>query len=347
VNKLAYAFCAIAAWLTPACIAGLLGWSGIWGAGSAFTDFLIPIPVAGGALHVPSFLALLFAMRAHGILQPRAAALLRAVLVGTAGIGAAALLDLEALHARLTTDLVQYSLPTSDNPLGLFLLTDALWGLAWTVRTPAWRTAALPAIGIACALPAAYVAWTLASNPRVDAPFLPGRSVPTEVRGDETTYVFTRLATDAPTFRAQVLEYVAHYRPESDVNVSDLAVFFTDSLGTAHTGDGAPVLVTLCLYEDGTSERWLPGRGDCFTTHESFDDRLRAAFDALPPGTPRDIGEFLIDDGLCAGYVRTPELQDGLARAYRCHRFERAARLEELARRHPPEVLARYVTSAP
>ena len=43
------------AWVTPAIIAEILGWRGIWGSGSAFGDALIPIPVAGGCLHVVSF----------------------------------------------------------------------------------------------------------------------------------------------------------------------------------------------------------------------------------------------------------------------------------------------------
>ena len=49
----------ILAWITPALIAGALGWSGIWGAGSALVEYLIPMPVAGGVLHVPSFAVLI------------------------------------------------------------------------------------------------------------------------------------------------------------------------------------------------------------------------------------------------------------------------------------------------
>lgn len=45
----------ILAWITPAVIAEALGWSGIWGGGSALGDYPTPIPVAGGVLHVPSF----------------------------------------------------------------------------------------------------------------------------------------------------------------------------------------------------------------------------------------------------------------------------------------------------
>ena len=35
------AFFLVLAWITPAFIAGMLGWSGIWGAGSALVEYLI------------------------------------------------------------------------------------------------------------------------------------------------------------------------------------------------------------------------------------------------------------------------------------------------------------------
>jgi hypothetical protein len=44
------------AWVTPAFIGGMLGWKGMWGAGNAFVEYLIPIPLAGGVFHVPSFI---------------------------------------------------------------------------------------------------------------------------------------------------------------------------------------------------------------------------------------------------------------------------------------------------
>ncbi len=39
--------------------ADALGWRGVWGSGPALVDYLIPITVAGGALHVPSFVVML------------------------------------------------------------------------------------------------------------------------------------------------------------------------------------------------------------------------------------------------------------------------------------------------
>jgi len=45
----------ILAWMAPPLVAGALGWRGVWGSGSALVDYMIPVPVAGGVLHVPSF----------------------------------------------------------------------------------------------------------------------------------------------------------------------------------------------------------------------------------------------------------------------------------------------------
>jgi hypothetical protein len=40
------------AWVLPAAIAGALGWRGIWGSRSAFGDYLLPLPMAAGFLHL-------------------------------------------------------------------------------------------------------------------------------------------------------------------------------------------------------------------------------------------------------------------------------------------------------
>ena len=46
----------VGVWITPAVVAGMLGWPGIWGGGSAFGDLILPAPITGGIIHVPSFL---------------------------------------------------------------------------------------------------------------------------------------------------------------------------------------------------------------------------------------------------------------------------------------------------
>ena len=70
------------AWPMPALIAGALGWKGIWGSGSALFDFLIPIPVAGGALHVPSFVVCGLIVLNMRFAEEESAARMRAFLIG-------------------------------------------------------------------------------------------------------------------------------------------------------------------------------------------------------------------------------------------------------------------------
>ncbi len=55
MNKSRLLLLTLVAWPLPALIAGALGWQGVWGSGSAMTDYLIPIPVAGGVFHLPTF----------------------------------------------------------------------------------------------------------------------------------------------------------------------------------------------------------------------------------------------------------------------------------------------------
>src|SRR5262245_6062241 len=96
-----FAVWAAFAWLAPAAIAGGLGWKGIWGSGSAFVDYIIPIPVAGGVLHVPSFAvtSVIVFTQPWRILGGYA----RGILLAGALIGVATLLDLDRLHLAATT----------------------------------------------------------------------------------------------------------------------------------------------------------------------------------------------------------------------------------------------------
>jgi hypothetical protein len=107
-------------------IAGAMGWSSVWGSGSALGDYLIPIPVAGGALHVPSFLvcsAILWNM-------PRVSALaaghMRAFLLGVALAGVLLPLKVNAIWLAYNT---QSSVPKGiwqNNPLSLTRTDPAL-----------------------------------------------------------------------------------------------------------------------------------------------------------------------------------------------------------------------------
>ena len=75
------------AWPLPAVLAGALGWQGVWGSGSALVDYLIPLPVAGGALHVPSFLCCGLAVARLPSLGLVGASRVRAALIGVTLVG--------------------------------------------------------------------------------------------------------------------------------------------------------------------------------------------------------------------------------------------------------------------
>ena len=71
------------AWLLPALLGHALGWSGLWG-GAALPDLLWPLPVAGGALHVPSFVLCAVLVKLLPGASDRVAARLQALLLGLA-----------------------------------------------------------------------------------------------------------------------------------------------------------------------------------------------------------------------------------------------------------------------
>jgi hypothetical protein len=56
----------------------------------------------------------------------------------------------------------------------------------------------------------------------------------------------------------------------------------------------------LCLYEDGTTARWLPGEGDCLQGHTTFATRVARHAATLPPDTPRVVREHLAARAACA-----------------------------------------------
>ncbi|MBK7473659.1 MAG: hypothetical protein IPI73_26500 [Betaproteobacteria bacterium] len=125
------------AWPLPALVAGALGWSSIWGSGSALGDYLIPIPVAAGALHVPSFVLCGLVVWIMPSLGARAAGLLRALLIGAALAGLLWLLKLDDILLAWQTHSTLSGSPWQQNPLGLFVLSDALIALLFTAGASA------------------------------------------------------------------------------------------------------------------------------------------------------------------------------------------------------------------
>ena len=119
----------VLAWLTPALIAEMLGWRGVWGGGGAFGDYIIPIPVAGGAMHVPSFVVLAVVVFANRRRTEAGRSFLPLFAFCIAAAGLAAMLDFDRLNSWLFTDYEPSGSPFrfDSNPFFLFVTTDALW----------------------------------------------------------------------------------------------------------------------------------------------------------------------------------------------------------------------------
>lgn len=325
MSKSAFIAFALVLWVTPAVLAGMFGWPGIWGSGSAFGDLIVPAPITGGIFHVPTFVAALVIARLYPGLSDAATAFLRASLIAAALVGLAQLINLERLYLHLTTDLEASAFRLHRNYFGLCLMTDAAVSWLWlsALRRPTLRWPFK--LSIALLPPLAAATMILATSPRLGEDFLHGRPGHLQQRGDSTFWVYTRLSPDAPGFRAAALAYVDDWRPERRANTQDLAVYFTDSLHTAreYDPDGEP-LATLCLYEDGTPSSWHSGRGDCFTHHENFHERIDRLFDELPAELPRDVRNYRVALEVCSGHEVPEQYSDNEADNY-C----RYARLDE------------------
>lgn len=281
------------AWLLPALLGHALGWSGLWG-GAALPDLLWPLPVAGGALHVPSFVLCAVLVKLIPGASDRVAARLQALLLGLALAGLLWLLRLDGMWVSWRSGGNWPGWQWASNPLGLFLLCDATLALLVTARWPSLSLLRDPVAAVLLALPlVAPIAMTARSG-LVTEPFLMGHSRPGDVRGDEVLMIYTRLDMQAPDFQARALAWADRYHPSRDLNADDTAVLFADSHEAAQRMETARARQTLCLYEDGTPPLWLPGGQPqaCFDRHLSFQERLMAARAAQPAGRPEEVTAY-------------------------------------------------------
>lgn len=305
-RKLVFVLWAVLAWPLPAAIAGALGWKGIWGSGSAFADFLIPMPVAGGALHLPSFLLVSLIL----FTQPWAGRLggyVRGLLFAGTLVGIVTLLDLDKLQLAVTTDLLSGRF-WQENPLGLFIVSDCviaqLFVGALGGRSPedarAWGISVLAALSIA----ALYAAVSLQADPRQKNPFVHAGAREGTTRGDEMIFYYSKLPLGSEAFRAAAAPLLEQYHPRSNINTEDIALFFFDTLATAQSQNKDGAKYTVCLYQDGTPSVWARGSHDCFSDHETFSERLEKAFRVQPAALPQDVRLWRARHEACLG--RTP-----------------------------------------
>lgn len=269
----------ILAWITPALVAELLGWRGTWGGGGAFVDLIIPIPVAGGTMHVPSFvvLALVVLAQRH---NDAVRSYLPVVAFAIAAAALAAMLDYDRLNSWLFTDYTPHGSPfrLDSNPLFLFIVTDALWaGLYLNMlgrRVPAAAWLALPLA------PLLVIAGN-AMNYKTGGPvFKIGPGIPGMSRGEESSMIYTSAPYDERVYLGW-LENSSLLPPWENANTEHEAILFTNSLQVQKefwkfdaAQDHASVVATICLYEEDRSIEPYSGYQDCFGGRETAEETI-------------------------------------------------------------------------
>lgn len=313
-------------WLTPAVIAGMLGWSGIWGSGPAFIDYLVPFPVAGGIFHLPGFC--IAAILIQGVdkwdrHQLRWVPLLAAVVM----LAAATLqLDFRDLNDWLFTNYKPYGSPLSfdNNPLYLFIMTDAFWVMSYYlargVHSPLRSFLVLPLV------PLALVALQAGHYQATGAEFRYGYTMPGVIRGQEHIWVYSPVPYEAARFR-QWLEHDAPItRPWNTPNAEHTAVYFTQDMQSIRLRDREQrdgIVATICLYEEDRSFRAGPGYVDCFTDRKTVMQKLSALMSDESTGFGRDIDLWYANARLCQGVIIPDDYSPDIELLDLCHGFYR------------------------
>jgi hypothetical protein len=305
----------LVAWMLPPLIAAALGWEGIWGSGSALIDYLIPIPVAGGMFHVPSFLICTLAVVRAPLLGEVGASRVRAALLGMTLAGVLLLLNLQGMLFASQVGSTFAGSTWQQNPVGLFLLSDGLLALAFTVRAPQRPFVRLEALTVLLGLLPAVLPVAMAwPRPMDDQPFRLGGGRFAGARFDETVVVYSHIQIHQAGFRKRAQDWASApssmVHPRFHIDSEDTAVMFTNDADAANLGDVAHVGATLCLYEDGTEPVWLDGAGDCFANHLSFSELIELGAVKRATDEPLEVRRYLAARELCAGRV-APESPPG------------------------------------
>ena len=301
----------ILAWVTPAIIAGMLGWKGIWGTGSAFGDYLIPIPVAGGVFHVPSFLVAAYIILYSRNLPVSITRYLPVMAFAVFFIVQSLQLDFERINSWLFTDYSPYGSPFrfDSNPIYLFVATDALWiGIYALVKgysTPLRYWLLLPLIPIAIIGLHAFSYQT--SGPS----FKMGGSMSGKARGDQLNLVYTSAIYDEKAFLdwLETKEYFA--RPWHSVNSEHVSIIFTNSMQVLKWRkfdeiESNNTVATFCLYEEDRALITHKGYYDCFKDRKTVEEKIKALVSREVTGLGSNIDYWYARVQLCDG-VEIPE----------------------------------------
>lgn len=340
MNKWGFAAFAILMWVLPAFIAGALGWPGVWGGGSAFSDLILPAPITGGFFHIPTFVAALLIVKAYPAFSDRAAVIARAVLIATLVIGLLQLIDLERLVQAVTTDRRGRALRMERNYFGLFMASDALVALTWVLRRRLEQQNWLLTSAVILVPVILFLMSDFSGLGRVGEPFQYGRPAHGSSRGDGELWVYAQIEPDAEDFRGAARAFVDIYDPRERSDMDDVAVFFTDSLDAAKNDPNGEVFRTLCLYEDGTPEQWHEGKADCFTNHDSFTDQFGRRTDELFEMVPSDVAIYVVLTEFCDGIEIVDRNFAGNSHLEFCFGKDLDAKRAELAEKYGEAELA-------
>ncbi|MEN7341416.1 MAG: hypothetical protein AAAFM81_00680 [Pseudomonadota bacterium] len=316
---------AIVVWLTPALIAGAAGCRGVWGSGSALFDYLLPLPVSGGVLHVPSFAVFLamYLMARDGTVLARWVAILAfAVALGAL----AAMVDAERLNAVLFTDYAPAgsAIRFSKNPFLLFVLTDAFWLGVLTIglsRAPiaAWSITVLSPLLVLATGVIGYVTGGPVLEP------IAGQSG--ERRGQEQVLIYTNQPYDEQRF-LDSLAAAGVLMPWESANAEHTQFVFTASRQQTARRDYQGIteektVATICAYEEDRSLAAYAGLHPCFADRPVFVERLNRRIAEQPQWMAKDVAAWHAGASLCRGVDMTIDATMSIARNDHCRRQRR------------------------
>ena len=306
-------------WVTPAIIAEMLGWKGIWGSGSALIDYLIPIPVAGGVLHVPGFVIAALVVLKLDKWQGSAAQWVPLIALAVLLLALTLQLELDSLNAWLFTDFEPGSsmLRFGENPLLLFMATDAFWVALYSLLLGQARN--LRYMLILPLVPLMTIGAVMLSYKTTAPEFRYGTSVHGETRGDEIVLIYTQNRYNEKLFRDWLNSASNIMPPWDSIDAGHQAVLFTRSMQAveyARVDDHDNIVATICRYEENREVIAYFEYEDCFIDRHNFNELMQISRDNTDTGLGRELDEWYAQAKLCdglqmpAGYVQGVEAID-------------------------------------
>ena len=337
-------------WFTPAMIAGMLGWSGIWGTGSAFIEYLIPIPVAGGAFHIPGLIISFLALK---ILNNEDSAINHYIGYGAFALFVVMLalhIDFPRFYTWLVTDYQPHGSPIrfDSNAFYLFTITDAFW--IWVYALAKGARLDKSNILIAMLIPPAVLILQLVKYSVSGPDFTIGGTTPSENRGQETQYIFTTAKYDEQLLLSWLSERNYLGAPWMSPNTEHEAIVFTNSMQLIKWGKYDEIntnnaIATVCSYEEEKSRSIHQGLYDCFAGRETTHMKLEQIMAEHSSGLHSWVEHWYARTILCETVtIPTDRMRDHIALYSTCinlsKNFDRNMKRFEDSYSNNPEAMA-------